>query len=82
VPVGSGNHQDLVAGQAVIASEDIGGQVGPGKVSQVKRTRGVGPGDSDKDVLAHEGRRVPAGRFPSRAIFILTPRNQHGPPDK
>ncbi len=35
VHVGSRDHQDLVPGQPVIASEDVGGQVRPGEVSEV-----------------------------------------------
>jgi hypothetical protein len=45
--IGTGDHQHIPAAQAVIASEDIGGQVGPGDVSNVDFSAGVGPGDGN-----------------------------------
>jgi hypothetical protein len=52
--IGTGDHEDSVAGQAVVAGEDIGGEIRAGEMAEVKRPRGVGPSNGDEDVLAHE----------------------------
>ena len=51
VGVAAGNHEDFVAGHAVVAGEDVGGQVATGNVSQVKGPVGIGPGDADEDAF-------------------------------
>ncbi len=48
VGVGAGDHQHVVAHQAVIAGEDVGRQVSPRHVAQMTVARGVGPGDADE----------------------------------
>jgi hypothetical protein len=50
VLVGPGHEQHPVAGQAVVAGGDVGGQVGPGQVAEVARPGRVRPGDADQDV--------------------------------
>ena len=54
--VGAGDHGDAVAADAVVAGEDVGGQIGAAELSVVDRTVGVGPGDADEDVVGHGSR--------------------------
>ena len=51
--VRAADHQHAVAFEAVIAGEDVGGQVGPGQVADVQVAVGVGPGDGDMDGFGH-----------------------------
>ncbi len=51
--VGPADHQDLVAHQTLVASEDVGGEVRARDVPQMPRTRGIGPCNSDEYRGAH-----------------------------
>ena len=51
--VGAGDHGDAVAADAVVAGEDIGGQVGSAELPVVDRAVGIGPGHADEDVVSH-----------------------------
>ena len=50
VLVGAADHEDLVAGHAVVAAEDVGGDAEAGDVADVPRPVRVGPGDCGEDV--------------------------------
>ena len=50
VRVGAGYHEHLVAAQALVAGEDIGGQVRAGKVTDVDIGIRVRPGNGDENV--------------------------------
>ena len=52
VLVAAGNHQHAIAGHAVVASEDVGRQVGAGDVAEVQRPVGVRPRHGDEYVTA------------------------------
>ncbi|MEY3073184.1 MAG: hypothetical protein RLZZ353_1380, partial [Actinomycetota bacterium] len=62
VAVRARHHQDPVAGDAVVAGEDVGRQVRAGEVAEMQRTVGVGPGDGDEDVPRPSGRGRRGGR--------------------
>jgi len=51
--VGPGDHQDAVSGQAVVAGEDVGRQVGADDIADVDVGIGVRPSHRDEDVVAH-----------------------------
>src|SRR3990172_8048510 len=53
VLVGAGDHEDAVAGDAVVAGEDVGRQIGAGDLAQVQRSIGIRPGDADKYGFRH-----------------------------
>ena len=53
VGVGTGDHGDAASANAVIASEDVGGQVGAAELSMVDRAVGIGPCHADENVVAH-----------------------------
>ena len=53
VLVGAGDHEHAVAGGAVVAGEDVGGQVGAGDLAEVQRAVGVRPGNADEDRFAN-----------------------------
>ena len=67
VRIGAGDHDDLVARQALVAGEDIRRQVGTGDVADVDFGIGIRPGDGDQDVLGH-------GTLP-RSGFVSCPVN-------
>ena len=49
VRVGAGDHQHLVARQAVVAGEDIGRQVRAGDIADMDLRVGIRPGDGDQN---------------------------------
>ena len=53
VLVAAGDHEHVVAGGAVVASEDVGRQVGAGDLTDVEGAVGVGPGDGDEYLFGH-----------------------------
>ena len=53
VLVGAGDHQDFVAGGAVVAGEDVRRQVGADYLADVQGAVSVRPGDPDKDTFRH-----------------------------
>ncbi len=53
VTVRSRHHQDVIPLEAVIAREDVGGQVSARDVSDVEIAVGVGPSDGDVNVFGH-----------------------------
>ena len=53
VGVRAGDHQHLVARQAMIAREDIGRQIRARQVADVAVAGRIGPGDADVDILGH-----------------------------
>ena len=71
VGVAARHHQHAVAGDAVVAGEDVGGQVGPGEVADVLHAVRVRPGDGDEDVAG--GGAHACGRY-QRAPTGLRPR--------
>ena len=48
------DHQYLITLKTVIASKDIGRQVSPSYLPQMKRTIGIRPGYADKNMLRHQ----------------------------
>ncbi len=52
VLVGAAHHQHVVAPQAVVAREDVGGHAEAGHVAEVAVARGVGPRGRDQDLAA------------------------------
>ena len=54
VRIGAGDHQHVVAFQAVVAGDDVTGQVRTGDVADVDLGIGVRPGDGDQDVFRHK----------------------------
>ncbi len=53
VRVGAADHQDIIPLQAMIARNDIAGQVRAGDVADVDLSVGIGPGNGDEDVGGH-----------------------------
>ena len=53
VLVAAGDHEDVVAGGAVVAGEDVGGQVGADDLTDVEGAVAVGPGDGDEYLFGH-----------------------------
>jgi hypothetical protein len=53
VGVRAGDHEHVVAGQAVVAGIDVGRQVSADDVAHVDVGIGVGPGHGDKNILRH-----------------------------
>ena len=53
VGVGAGYHKHVAALHAVIAGENIGGQIAAGNVSHVQRAVGIGPRDTYQDAFGH-----------------------------
>ena len=54
VRVAAGDHGHFVAHHAVIAREDVGGQVSARRMAEMDGAVGVGPGDGYKDSFRHE----------------------------
>ena len=50
VHVGAGHHQHVVAGQAVIAGEDVRGEIGACDVPEMQGPLRIGPGNGDEDL--------------------------------
>jgi hypothetical protein len=53
VRVRAGDHEHVVALQAVITGVNVRRQVGAGHVAHVDRRAGIGPGDANQDFLFH-----------------------------
>ena len=53
VLVAAGDHEDAVAAGAVVAGEDVGGEVGADDLSGVEGAVGVGPGYADEYLFGH-----------------------------
>ena len=54
VRVRAADHQHLVSFQAVVARDDVTGQVRTGDVADVDFSIGIWPGDGDQDVFGHK----------------------------
>jgi len=52
VAVAAGNHQNLIALQAVVTGKDISRQVASCHMAQVQRAVGIGPGHADEDTFS------------------------------
>src|SRR5699024_6001222 len=70
VLVGAGDHQDLVAGHALVAGEDVGGDAESGDVTDVAGSVGVRPGDGGED--ARHAVQVKPWAGPVRAVCAAT----------
>ncbi|MBT9149610.1 MAG: hypothetical protein DDT28_01045 [Dehalococcoidia bacterium] len=53
VHIAAGDHQDVVALQAMVAGEDVGGEISPGDMPQMQWPIGIRPGNSNKNMLGH-----------------------------
>src|SRR5262245_52805399 len=51
VTIRAGNHQDMIALQTMIASEDVGGQIYPGEMSNMQVAIGIRPSDGYMNIL-------------------------------
>ena len=52
--IGAGDHGNLVAGKAMIASEDVRGQIGPRDLPDVEQIVRVGPGHAHVDTVSQK----------------------------
>ena len=53
VLVAAGDHEHVVAGRAVVAGEDVSGEVGAGDLTDVQGAVAVRPGDADEYLFGH-----------------------------
>ena len=53
VLVRAGHHEHVIAPKAVVARENVGGEVGPRDLSEVKRPVGIRPRHADEDAFWH-----------------------------
>src|SRR5512144_1411585 len=55
VRVGAGNHEDIVAFEAVIAGDDVAGEMRTGDIAHMDLGVSIRPGNGDEDVFRHKG---------------------------
>ena len=65
----AGDHEHVVAAQAMIAREDVRRQINAGQMAHVQVAVGVGPGDGYMDVL---GSAAHGHSFQTRAMIAQT----------
>jgi len=63
VRIGAGDHQHVIAGQAVVAGADVTREMGASDVAGVDFGAGVGPGDSDENVFGHRCSSLERGTY-------------------
>ena len=76
VRIGARDHQNIVAFQAVVAGDNVTGQVRAGDIADVDLGIGIWPGNGDQDVFGHKDLRKKSSVFShqSSAISFLTDR--------
>ena len=70
VHIAAGDHQDMVPLQAMVAGEDVGGEISSGDMSQMQWPVGVRPGNSNENMLGHN--KCILAQIPRRCEFALS----------